>query len=285
MNVGECLRKGESYLIDRGVPEPKANAEFLMAEMLGVGRLTAVTQAARALTSKETHQYLDWIKWRGKRIPLAYIIGHQPFLGINIRVTRDSLVPRPETEELVIECERLVKAAGAAAPKVLEIGTGTGCIAIALAQLIPSATIFATDLSKQALELAQRNAIAHHVGNRIRFVREDLFSDKQGLRGWADLMVSNPPYIPTKDLDGLEPEVLKEPRMALDGGKDGLDAIRAITAMAPKMLKPGGILAMEIGAKQGPAVTKLFSAAGLQGVHIKKDAQGLDRFAIGALPA
>lgn len=284
MNVAEALKKGESYLIDRGVPEPKANAEFLMAEMLGVGRLTAVTQGSRELTAKENHQYLDWLKWRGKRIPIAYILGHQPFLGIKIEVTRDSLVPRPETEELVIECERLVKASGAASPKILEIGTGTGCIAIALAQLLPSATIFATDLSKQALDLAQKNAIAHHVGNRIRFVREDLFSDKQGLRGWADLMVSNPPYIPTKDLDGLEPEVLKEPRMALDGGRDGLDAIRAITAMAPKMLKPGGVLAMEIGAKQGPAVTKLFAAAGLKSIVIKKDAQGLERFAIGALP-
>lgn len=285
MNVAEALKKGEAYLTDRGVPEPKANAEFLMAEMLGVGRLTAVTQGTRELTAKEGHQFLDWLKWRGKRIPIAYILGHQPFLGIKIEVTRDSLVPRPETEELVIECERLVKASGAASPKILEIGTGTGCIAIALAQLLPSATIFATDLSKQALDLAQKNAITHHVGNRIRFVREDLFSDKQGLRGWADLMVSNPPYIPTKDLDGLEPEVLKEPRMALDGGKDGLDAIRAITAMAPKMLKPGGVLAMEIGSKQGPAVTKLFAAAGLKGIVIKKDAQGLERFAIGALPA
>ncbi|MBI2385841.1 MAG: peptide chain release factor N(5)-glutamine methyltransferase [Elusimicrobia bacterium] len=284
MNVAEALRKGETYLVDRGVPEPRANAEFLMAEMLGVGRLTAVAQGTRELTAKEGHQFLDWLKWRGKRIPIAYILGHQPFLGIKIEVTRDSLVPRPETEELVIECERLVKASGAASPKILEIGTGTGCIAIALAQLLPSATIFATDLSKQALDLALKNAIAHHVGNRIRFVREDLFSDKQGLRGWADLMVSNPPYIPTKDLDGLEPEVLKEPRMALDGGKDGLDAIRAITAMAPKMLKPGGVLAMEIGAKQGPAVTKLFAAAGLKSIVIKKDAQGLERFAIGALP-
>ena len=284
MNVAEALKKGEAYLTDRGVPEPKANAEFLMAEMLGVGRLTAVTQGTRELTAKEGHQFLDWLKWRGKRIPIAYILGHQPFLGIKIEVTRDSLVPRPETEELVIECERLVKASGAASPKILEIGTGTGCIAIALAQLLPSAPIFATDLSKQALDLAQKNAITHHVGNRIRFVREDLFSDKQGLRGWADLMVSNPPYIPTKDLDGLEPEVLKEPRMALDGGKDGLDAIRAITAMAPKMLKPGGVLAMEIGSKQGPAVTKLFAAAGLKSIVIKKDAQGLERFAIGALP-
>lgn len=285
MTVAECLKKGEAHLIERGVPEAKANAEFLMAEMLAVGRLTAIAQGGRALTAKETHQYLDWIKWRGKRIPLAYIVGHQPFLGIKIHVTRDSLIPRPETEELVIECERLIKVAKIPAPKILEIGTGTGCIAVALAQLLPSATIFATDLSKSALDLAQRNAIAHHVGNRIRFVREDLFSDKEGLRGWADLMVSNPPYIPTKELDHLEPEVLREPRMALDGGKDGLDAVRAITLMAPKMLKAGGILAMEIGSKQGPAVSKLFAASGFQGVYVKKDAQGHERFAIGALPA
>jgi len=284
VTVSQWLKKGEDFLLGRKVPEAKASAEFLMSEMLGVGRLTAVTQGTRELTVKEMHQYWDWIKWRGKRFPIAYILGHQPFLGIKIEVTRDSLVPRPETEELVIECERLVKASGVAAPKILEIGTGTGCIAIALAQLIPSATIFATDLSKQALDLAQKNAITHLVGNRIRFVREDLFSDKQSLRGWADLMVSNPPYIPTKDLDDLEPEVLKEPRIALDGGKDGLDAIRAISATAPKMLKAGGILAMEIGSKQGPAVTKLFAAAGLEGIVIRKDAQGLERFAIGTLP-
>lgn len=284
MTVSEWLKKAESYLEERKVPEAKASAEFLLAEMFGVGRLSAVTQGARALTVKESHQYWDWIKLRGRRLPIAYILGHQPFLGMKIEVTRDSLVPRPETEELVIECERLIKMHGEKAPKILEIGTGTGCIAVALAQLLPSATIFATDLSKGALDLAQKNAIAHHVGNRIRFVREDLFSDKQGLRGWADMMVSNPPYIPTKELDHLEAEVQKEPRMALDGGKDGLDAVRAITKLAPKLLKPGGILAMEIGSKQGPAAAKLFAAAGLQGGHVKKDAQGLDRFAIGTLP-
>ena len=281
MTVSEWLKKGEEYLIERKVPEAKANAEFLMAEMLSVGRLTAVTQGARVLSDKESYQYWDWTKARGKRQPIAYILGHQPFLGLKIEVTRDSLVPRPETEELVIECERLVKASKVAAPKILEIGTGTGCIAIALAQLLPSATVFATDLSKSALDLAQKNAIVHHVGNRIRFVREDLFSEKPGLRGWVDILVTNPPYIPTKELDRLEPEVRAEPRMALDGGKDGLDAIRAIAVMAPKLLKPGGILAMEIGSKQGAAVTKLFVAAGLEDVVIKKDAQGLERFAIG----
>jgi release factor glutamine methyltransferase len=205
-------------------------------------------------------------------------------LGISIAVTRDSLIPRPETEELVLECERLLKSAKIDAPKILEVGTGTGCVAIALSQLLPQATVFATDVSDKALDLARKNALAHHVSNRIRFVREDLFSGKQGLRGWADMLVSNPPYIPTKDLDALEPEVQCEPRLALDGGKDGLDAILAIVASAPKMLKPGGFIALEIEHRQGAAVASMLAAAGFSGVAVKKDAQGLDRFAIGRLP-
>lgn len=285
MTVAEWLKKGESYLIERGTPEPRASAEFLMAELLGVGRPAALVQGARVLTDKESHQYWSWIKERGKRLPLAYILGYQPFLGIKIEVNRDSLVPRPETEELVIECERLLKAAGTAAPKILEIGTGTGCVAIALAQLLPQATVFATELSEKALTLAQKNAIAHHVGNRVRFVREDLFSDKPSLRGWVDLLVSNPPYIPTRELESLEPEVQAEPRMALDGGKDGLDAVRAIVALAPKMLKPGGYAALEIGSGQAASVTGLLCGAGFEAVYIKKDAQGLDRMAFGRLPA
>ena len=285
MTVAQWLKKGEDYLVERKVPEPRANVEFLMAEMLGVGRLTAVAQGARVLTIKESHQYWDWIKERGKRQPLAYILGHQPFLGIKIEVTQDSLVPRPETEELVIECERLLKAAKAPAPKILEIGTGTGCVAIALAQLLPQATVFATDLSEKALKLAEKNANANHVGTRIRFVREDMFSNKLGLRGWANLLVSNPPYIPTAEIDGLEPEVRAEPRLALDGGKDGLDAVRAIVAMAPKLLAPDGLLALEIGSKQGASVAKLMQAAGFSDVQIKKDAAGLERIAIGRLPA
>ncbi|MDE2140897.1 MAG: peptide chain release factor N(5)-glutamine methyltransferase [Elusimicrobia bacterium] len=284
MTVAEWLAQGEATLTARGVPEAKASAEFLMAEMLGVGRGAAVLRGRQELTEKQSYQYGTWIKERAKRLPLAYILGTQPFLGIPIAVTRDSLIPRPETEELVLECERLVKALKVPAPKVLEIGTGTGCVAIALAQLLPQATVFATDVSDKALDLARKNALTHHVSNRIRFVREDLFSNKAGLRGWADILVSNPPYIPTKDLDGLEPEVMFEPRLALDGGKDGLDAIRAIVDAAPKMLKPGGYLALEIEARQGPAVAKLLNGAGFQGVMIKKDASGRDRMAIGRLP-
>lgn len=281
MNSAAWLAKAESLLQERGVSEPRASAEFLLAEVLRVGRAQAVLQGTRELTEKQAYHFWDWVKERARRVPLAYIVGNQPFLGLKIAVTRDSLIPRPETEELVLECERLVKTLRITAPKILEIGTGTGCVAVALAQLLPQATVFATDVSDKALRLAQDNAVAHHAHNRIRFVREDLFSERQGLRGWADLLVSNPPYIPTQDLDALEPEVLCEPRLALDGGRDGLDAIRAIVAAAPKMLKGGGFLALEIERRQGPAVSKILLAAGFQGVAIKKDASGLDRIAVG----
>ena len=283
MNVADWLARGEASLVERGVPEAKATVEFMMAEVLGVGRAAALLRASQELTEKQARHFQMWLKERGRRVPLAYIVGHQPFLGLDIAVTRDSLIPRPETEELVLECERLLKSAKGAAPKILEIGTGTGCVAIALSQLLPQATVFATDVSDKALDLARRNALAHHVSNRIRFVREDLFANKQDLRGWADLLVSNPPYVPTNDLKGLEPELQREPRLALDGGKDGLAAIRAIVASAPNLLKPGGFIALEIERRQGPAVSQLLRAAGFSGVAVKKDASGLDRFAIGKM--
>ncbi|MBI3566142.1 MAG: methyltransferase [Elusimicrobia bacterium] len=154
MNAAAWLAKGVAYLEEREVPEARANAEFLLAEVLGVGRGALQTRLAQELSEKQGFHYFTWIKERGKRIPLAYLLGNQPFLGLKIEVTRDSLIPRPETEELVLECERLVKALKVPAPKVLEIGTGTGCVAIALAQLLPAATVFATDVSDKALALA-----------------------------------------------------------------------------------------------------------------------------------
>lgn len=279
MTASEWLAKGEKFLAERGVPEPRPSAEFLLAEALGTGRGAALAGGGRLLTEKQAFHFWELIKARGKRRPLAHILGKQPFLGLDIAVTPDVLIPRPETEELVLECERLVKTLGVPAPKVVDLGTGSGCIAIALAQLLPHAVVFATDISEKALKLAEKNALAHHVGQRVRFVREDLFSEKQNLRGWADLVVSNPPYIPSREVDALEPEVLMEPRLALDGGKDGLEAIRAVAAAATKLLKPGGLLALEFGMGQGPAVTKLLAAAGYKHVVLKKDAQGVERFA------
>lgn len=277
MTAAEWLEKAVKYLDERGVPEGRPSAEFLLAETLGAGRGAVVADGRRALSEKQGFHFWEMIKERGKRCPIAHIIGRQPFLGLDIEVTPDVLIPRPETEELVLECERLIK--GAAAPKIVDLGTGSGCIAIALAQLLPQATVFATDISDKALKLAEKNAVTHHVSRRVRFVREDLFSEKQGLRGWADLVASNPPYIPSREVDKLEPEVLKEPRLALDGGKDGLEAVRAVVVAAAKLLKSGGWLALEIGAGQGPDVRAILATAGYSDVSLKKDAQGVERFA------
>jgi release factor glutamine methyltransferase len=201
-------------------------------------------------------------------------------MGLDIAVTRDVLVPRPETEELVAEAQKRLRALGRPNPVVLEIGTGTGCVAIALAKSVPGAMVYATEISAAALALAQKNATAHGVSRSIRFLNEDLFKPASKASGWADLVVSNPPYIPSGEIGGLEPEVLKEPRLALDGGKDGLNAIRAIAGEAPRHIKKDGFLLLEIGSPQGAAVRDILEKAGGREVEIRKDLQGLDRIAV-----
>ncbi|MBI4372069.1 MAG: peptide chain release factor N(5)-glutamine methyltransferase [Elusimicrobia bacterium] len=285
MTVAAWLEKARAFLEEREVPEASASAEFLLAETLDLGRGGVLAQPARELGVREGRCFWNWVKARGRRRPLAYILGRQPFLDLNLEVTPDVLIPRPETEELVLEGERLVRSLGAAPPRILEIGTGSGCIAIALARRIAQAAVFATDVSVKALALAERNAVAHHVVGRVRFVREDLFAVRSDPRPWADLLISNPPYVPSDAIGGLEAEVLQEPRLALDGGRDGLDAIRALAAQAPRRLRPGGWIALEIGADQGSAAAELLRRAGLEAVQVRKDAQGLERIAVAKVPA
>lgn len=282
MTVAQWLRKAQKFLDERGVPESGASSEFLLAEVLACGRAELGLRADSDVAQKKSHQFWEMIKARGLRRPLGYITGHQPFLGLDLEVTTDCLIPRPETEELVMECVAILERMKSGPLHVLEIGTGTGCIAIALAKLTPRATIYATDVGAKVLNLAEKNAAAHHVIPRIRFVREDLFSSAPR-SGWADLLVSNPPYIRTGDLDALEPEVLCEPRMALDGGRDGLDYIRALAKMAPSALKNDGAIALEIGAAQADAVREIFAAEHLRDIVIKKDAAGRDRIAVGKM--
>ncbi len=223
----------------------------------------------------------DIVKKRGRRLPLAYVLGSQPFMGLDIEVTTDVLVPRPETEEVVEEAARLLHSAGKKAPHILEIGTGAGCVSVALAKSFPDAIVFATDISAAALGLALRNAEKHGCAERIRFVQEDLHRPEAGRSGWADLVISNPPYIPSGIVPTLEPEVLNEPRLALDGGPDGLGALRAIIAEAPRHLKPGALLVLEIGFDQGPAGAAPLKARGFKETAVRPDAQGHERIAVG----
>lgn len=295
MTVGELQRKSEARLTERGVSEASVNAELILAYVLECRRLEVRLNSARALNAKQERQVRHLIHERSKRIPLAYVLGSQDFMGLEIKVTPSVLIPRPETEELVqaaIEVAEGVPRSGRSL-QVLDIGTGSGCVSIALAHLLPEAQIVATDISPAALALAEENARKHEVGRRVRIMKADLFHpDRQraaagcpkGLSGtssgWADIAVSNPPYIPTKELAKLEPEVLREPRLALDGGPDGLAAIRAIVGEAPADLKPGGWLALEIGHGQDKAVRKLLAEAGYRDVDVRPDAQGMPRIAV-----
>jgi release factor glutamine methyltransferase len=278
--VGIWLAEAVAFLQKKGVPEAEANAEFLMAAVLKTSRNDVRLGSSHPLDEKQGFHFWELVKERGERLPLAYVLESQNFMGLDIEVTREVLVPRPETEELVAEAQRRLRGLGRPNPVVLEIGTGTGCVAIALAKSIPGVMVYATEISAAALELARKNAAVHGVGRSIRFLDEDLFKPAAKASGWADVVVSNPPYIPSGDIAGLEPEVLKEPRLALDGGADGLDAIRAIADDAPRHIKKDGFLLLEIGAPQGPAVKEILEKTGGREVEILKDLQGLDRIAV-----
>ena len=274
------LSEAVAFLEARGVPEAQANAEFIMAAVLKTNRNDVRLGSSHPLDEKQGFHFWNLVKERGERVPLAYVLESQDFMGLDIAVTREVLVPRPETEELVAEAQARLKLLARPNPVVLEIGTGTGCVAIALAKSVPGAMVYATEISPAALALAQKNAETHGVSRRIRFLNEDLFKPSSMAAGWADVVVSNPPYIPSGEIAGLEPEVLKEPRRALDGGRDGLDAIRAIVADAPRHIRQGGWMVLEIGSGQGAAVRGLLEQAGGGSVAIRKDLQGLDRIAL-----
>ncbi|PCI35880.1 MAG: protein-(glutamine-N5) methyltransferase, release factor-specific [Elusimicrobia bacterium] len=282
VSISEWLEKADDFLEKRQVPETRANAEFLLAEVLGVGRSQMVLSGDRELSWKQGSHFWEMVKARGKRLPLAYVIGYQPFCGLDVKVTPSVLVPRPETEGLV---EEAVKVAESKYPlsanlHILDVGTGSGCIALALAKKLSKAMLYATDLSDSALKLAEENAVKLGLIQRIRFLREDLFKPSAGGAPWADIVVSNPPYIPTGEIDNLSPEVHQEPFMALDGGESGMEAIKAIAADAPRVLKPGGYLLMEFMMGQGVEVKRQLDHLGFSEIRLEKDLQGVERIVV-----
>lgn len=286
MTAGEWLRKGEEFLRARKVPEASASVEFIMGFVLGVGRGRVRAEASRMLKEKEGYHFWDLVKERGRRVPMGYILGTQPFRGLEIKVGRTVLIPRPETECLV-ECA--VEVARKRFPQgvplqIVDMGTGSGCILVALAVELPDAVLYGTEVSSAALRYADENVRAHDLEPRVRLLCEDFLKPAGRKAPWADIVVTNPPYIPTKDLPRLQPEVREEPAMALDGGKDGLRAIRAIAGQAPQMIKPGGYFLMEFGRSQAEKVEDILERNGFGEIEIRRDLDGLDRIAIARLP-
>ncbi len=226
---------------------------------------------------EETEKLYDsLIKRRSSGEPLQYIIGKETFMGLDFMVTKDVFIPRPETETLVNEVVLSINYEG---PKILDLCTGSGNIAISLAKLIPSSEIIAVDVSDSALEVAQKNAILNKVDKNINFYKKDLFQELLFDKRYIfDIIVSNLPYIKRPDIESLQKEVRCEPKIALDGGENGLEFYKRLTDVAPKYLKPKGSLFLEIGLGQAQDVKDIFTSSGLYKMQgIKKDFRGIDR--------
>ena len=265
------------------VDEARLNAELLLAYTLGLNRAAILAQPDRQLTPKELTRFRDLVARRVAREPLPYITGHREFFGLDFVVDARVLIPRPETELLVEHALRIARPL----PRLLEIadvGAGSGAIAVTLAVHLPHATVYALDASAGALAVTAENARRHNVAGRVHCGQGDLLAP---LAAPVDLIAANLPYVTTGEWTDLLPEIRdNEPRAALDGGPDGLDAIRRLLATAVPHLRPGGVLLLEIGASQGSAVTSLarrcFPAADLQ---LHRDYAGLDRLVIVRLPS
>jgi release factor glutamine methyltransferase len=259
------------FLAARGVENARLEAEWLLCAATGLDRVGLYLNFDKPLNDGELHAYRSMVARRGKREPLQHILGTQDFCGLEFDVTPQVLVPRHDTEILVDEA--LFRHPDART--VLDVGTGSGCIAVALARRMPKAVVAAVDISDSALEVARRNAARHDVA--IEFLHGSLFQPVAGRR--FDLIVSNPPYIPSSDVECLEPEVRDfDPRTALDGGSDGLDIYRHLIPEATEFLNPGGWLLVEVGVGQAQFVAQLFRmSAGYEEPVVVRDSARIER--------
>ncbi|MDO4551957.1 MAG: peptide chain release factor N(5)-glutamine methyltransferase, partial [Bacillota bacterium] len=270
--IKDLLQMGESRLAAAGCDNPRGDAEALFRYMNQVDRNYIFTHYSTEIMDDRCDYYFEFIDERCTRKPLQYMLGTQEFMGLSFRVNEDVMVPRQETEIITEKAMELLKGrrAGLGGLQVLDLCCGSGAIAVSLARLLPQIKmkLTAADVSPQALAVARDNAARNGVSPRISFVEGDLFAplplDRKG-RGKTrfDLIVSNPPYIPAGVIDGLEPEVSRyEPRLALDGGADGLDFYRRIAKEAPIHMKEDGLLLLEIGHDQGAALVSLLEEEG-----------------------
>ena len=300
ISMKALLLEGGQILCEAGVPDAKTDAWLLLQHVTGVSRAHYYAYPEEIPEQGQVLAYRDAIRKRARRIPLQHIIGSAWFMGEEYEVNPGVLIPRHDTETLSEEALRFLKETES--PKILDLCTGSGCILISLLLGIPSAKGIGTDLSENALMTAKRNAAARGVSDRADFLCGDLFdalSEKAGNLSESrpdlpedggnalfDMIVSNPPYIPTVEIDGLMDEVrLHDPRIALDGGEDGLCFYRRITREAASRLKKGGMLLLETGKGQGDAVAGMMRGNGFQNVRIINDLSGIDRVVTGILPS
>ena len=291
MDWREVVAKSEAYLAAKGVPDPRVAGELLAARLLGVGRggLVAV------LSAEPSQRHLDAMRRGMARLvrgePVQYVLGEWDFRRLTLACDRRALIPRPETEELV---SRVLDFLGRPAPLggprsecpfVVDVGTGTGAIILSIAKEHGGrAVLLGTDVSEDAIALARENAARCGLAEKVRFAVADGLDDFDEPQ-CVDVIVSNPPYVESAECDALDPRIRNwEPRLALDGGAEGLDFYDRYLGDAVNLLRPGGAVFFEIGERQGDAIRRLMSDYGFEDVRVEKDFAGHDRYACATLP-
>ena len=273
--VLDILQKTTDFFSGKGVESARLNAELIVGHALGLKRMQLYLQFERLLTEPELERIRPLVRRRGQREPLAYVLGTAEFCGLTLKADRRALVPRPETERLV---ELLQERCTPDPARVLDLGTGSGCIALALASAWPGAEVVAVDASEEALALARENGEATGLAARVQWLKSDWFSAVP-VDARFDLIVSNPPYLTAEETAAAEPEVRTyEPAAALTAAESGMADLRKIIAEAPRFLAPGGWLAMETGIAQHAELLADLAKAGLRDGESVKDLAERDRF-------
>jgi release factor glutamine methyltransferase len=276
MTVLELLQTTTAYFGKKGVEQPRLSIEHLLADSLGKKRIELYLEFDRALSALELEPLREKVRRRAEGEPLQHLLGHWDFYGRTFKTDKRALIPRPETELLV---DTLLKEVtkGEPSTRLVDVGTGSGVLAITLALERPELEVFALDLSEEALALARENAERLGVLDRVAFRRSDLL---EGIEGPFHWVVANLPYVPTSDLNGLQREVKYDPGLALDGGKDGLTIIKRLIESVPGKIASNGMIALEIGQGQSQRVLGFLADHNYRDISIKKDYQGVERLLI-----
>ncbi len=272
MTIAQLLAQAQARLSAAHSDEPQANSQWLLAHVLGVTRTWVLANSSFEIAAKDQQQFEKLLARKENGEPLSHIVGVQPFCGLDIFVTPDVLTPRPETEDLVEQAAAHFDRKGRYT--FLDMCTGSGCIAVALAVKFPNARVLAVDISQKALEVAQQNIRKHKVEQRVQLLQSNLWEE---VMGTFDLIIANPPYIPTQNLANLTREVQHEPRLALDGGADGFEITRPLCQAADSFLNPGGLLALELDDGQAWPLARGLQEIGWQ-AQVKKDIFNVERF-------
>lgn len=276
----ELIALGDAFLAKQGLPDSRVASELLAARLFKCGRLELYRHADAVPDARIVDALRRGLQRVAKREPVQYVLGQWDFRKLTLKVDRRALIPRPETEQLVDLVLKSPQVKEVPKPLVVDVGTGTGCVILSLARELRDGVFVGLDISAEALSLAKENAVLTGLDDRVLFAESDGCGEFDPAS--VDVLVSNPPYIPSKVVDGLDAHIREhEPRLALDGGPDGLDVYRNLLLDAVMVLKPGGGVFLEIGHDQGSVLRDLLEEYGFTNVSVSKDYSGKDRFVTG----